>query len=320
MLAQEKRRVRCGLLSVGLKLHCLGEEELFAPLFDALGGQWNALYRNVYKRSHAKFCLVLPPVGSANAAILLLECIEQYTHCRMFNNPNIQLQVCSPGRLTGRSAALHAIGFYLGSDTLRRYALEDFATTVSEEFYHRGKRIVIHDAGPHGEFDSEFAWWARADGGLTIRPSLPFLSGRTDILVGPGSRTDINNINLLATLLVHAQSDAGDGYWSELGNLMVKDLTALLDRHLLGGLIDAPWVGADREGSARDHLFFSAMQELTSYATAEAVRLDQSTSASRSSAHRQGASLGILHEMQVLIAHYRAQVTSGSVHSNGGRQ
>ena len=100
---------------------------------------------------------MLPPVGSADAAILLLESIEQYAGCRIFNNPNIQLQVCSPGRLTPRNAALHAIGFYLSSDTLRQYALDDFATTVSECHYHRGKRMVIYDAGPFGDFDCAFA-------------------------------------------------------------------------------------------------------------------------------------------------------------------
>src|SRR6202008_1989446 len=98
----------------------------------------------------------------AEAAILLLECIEQYTRCQMFNNPNIQLQVCSPGRLTSRNAALHAIGFYQTSDTLRLYALDDFATTVSTDCHCRGKRIVIYDAGHTSEFDSAFAWWARS--------------------------------------------------------------------------------------------------------------------------------------------------------------
>ena len=39
-LALEKRRVPHGLLTVGLKLHCLGDEHLFNPLIDALGGGW----------------------------------------------------------------------------------------------------------------------------------------------------------------------------------------------------------------------------------------------------------------------------------------
>jgi len=314
-LALEKRRVPHGLLSVGLKLHCLGDEHLFSPLFEALGGERRVLDRNVFKRSQAKFCLVLPPVGSARAAILLLECIEQYTGCNLFNNANIQLQVCSPGRLSRRNAALHAIGFYLSSDTLRQYALDDFATTVSEDYYyHRGKRIVIYDAGSNGEFDSAFAWWARTVDGLTIRPSLPFLSARTDIMVGPGSKLDIHNINLLATLLVHAQSSDGDGYWSSLGELLAGDLVSLLDRHLLTGLIEAPWIRLSdmKRNRANDHLFLSALQELTAYAAAEATRLKQARESlpARFLSLQEKDARGILDEMQELLATYRAIVTS----------
>lgn len=313
VLAREKRHVRHGLLSVGLKLHCLAEAERFDALIEALGGASNVLERNVYKCASARFCLVLPPVGSAESAILLLECIEQYTSCRMFDNPSIQLQVCSPGRLAPRNAALHAIGFYLGSDTLREYALDDFATTVSEDYYYRGKRIVIYDAGPFGDFDGAFPWWARTPEGLSIRPTLPFLSGRTDVLVGSGSRLDIHNINLLATLLVHAQSSEGDGYWSDLGAAFIADMTALLDRHLLGGVVDAPWIcsrdqEARRESMGRDPVFYSALQELTAYALDEAGRLANRRSAIPG---------GILNEMQALLAHYRGLVTSTSERDHG---
>ena len=321
-LAVEKRRVSHGLLSVGLKLHCLGDDVRFNPLVDALGGEGEVLERNVYKHSQSKFCLVLPPVGSARAAILLLESIEQYTGCPVFNNPNVQLQVCSPGRLSSRHAALHAIGFYLSSDTLRQYALEDFATTVSENYYHRGKRIVIYDAGPSGDFDGVFDWWARtADGRLIIRPTLPFLDARTDLMVGPGSQVDVHNINLLATLLVHAQSVDKSGYWSSLGELFAIDFISLLDRHLLTGLVEAPWVCIAKmpwihiyktEGNAHnDGLFLSALQELTAYAAAEATRLQQARelSAHLSSLQKRERP-GILSEMQELLATYRAIVTS----------
>ena len=317
-LRREKRRVAHGLLSVGLKLHCLGEEHRFRPLFTALGGESWVVDRNVYKRSQAKFCLVLPPVGSARAAVLLMQCIEHYTGCKVFNNPNIQLQVCSPGRLNPRNVALHAVGFYLSSDTLRQYALDDFATTVStDHHYHRGKRLVIYDAGPNGDFDPDFAWWARGGaGGLAIRPSLPFLNARTDLLLGPGSSVDVHNINLLATLLVHAQSD-GDGYWSSLGEQFAKELLSLLDRHLLTGLIEAPWVRTPKmEGvTSQDHLFASALQELTAYAAAEATRLTQSRPTQSA---RKDARGGILTEVQELVATYRAIVTSISEAEDGG--
>lgn len=320
-LARERRSVAHGLLSVGLKLHCLRDAGRFGPLIDALGGEGRVLDRNVFKRSEAKFCLVLPPVGSARAAVLLLECLGKYTGCRMFNNPDIQLQVCSPGRLQRRNAALHAIGFYLSSDTLRLYALDDFATTVSADYYHRGKRLVIYDAGLNGDFDPSFAWWARTAQGLTIRPVLPFLSGRTDIMVGPGSEADIYNINLLATLLVHAQSSDRDGYWSSLGELFAKDLSTILDRHLLAGLLEAPWISASEiDGSAEhDQRFLSALQELMAYAAAEADRLAQPDVASGGSSRHQETNGrgGILQEMQELIATYREIITTIPEQSHG---
>src|SRR5690349_813924 len=77
-LAREQRRVDHGLLSVGLKLHCLEGCPPFDPLIEALGGAGRVLERNLYKRSDARFCLVLPPVGSARIAVLLLECLAEY--------------------------------------------------------------------------------------------------------------------------------------------------------------------------------------------------------------------------------------------------
>lgn len=305
-LTSKKRRVSHGLLSVGIKLHCLREDILFDRLIGAVGGKMKALDCNIYKRSAAKFCLVLPPVGNAHAATLLLECIEEYTGCRIFGNPDIQLQVCSPGRLNPRHAALHAIGFYLSSDTLRQYALEDFATTVSADYYYNcGKRLVLYDAGAHGEFDRAFAWWGRDAQGLAVRPSLPFHNGRTDILVGPGSKIDIYNINLLATLLIHAQFG---GYWASLGELFASDLLSLLDRHLLAGLIEAPWICLSPGIKDNDHLFLSAVQELTAYAVAEAGRIKNAPELT---------SRGILVEMQELLGSYRAIVTSISQAEHG---
>src|SRR6266568_3209659 len=103
-------------------------------------------------KSRASLCLVLPPVGNARSAILLLECIEHFIGSALFSNPEIQIQVCSPGRLDARRSALLAIGFYLGSDTLRRYTLGDLATSFTKnQHYPRGRRLVLYDA--EGDFD-----------------------------------------------------------------------------------------------------------------------------------------------------------------------
>jgi hypothetical protein len=306
-LAREKRLVRQGLLSVGIKLHCLAGEDHFRRLITALGGaDW--LECNVFKSSRSRFCLVLPPVGNAEAAILLLEAIERYTGVRIFNNPDIQLQVCSPGRLAPRNAALHGIAFYLGSDTVRSYSLADFETTVSDRYYWRGKRLVIYDADQLEGLDDAFAWWAGSPDELIIRPRLPFLSSRTDLLVGPGSPLDIRNINLIATLLVHSQFPHADAYWSALGSSFRDEMISLLDRHLLSGVLEAPWVcafhDAGRVDPRDDQSFFGALQDLSAYAIDEAKRLENGSG--------EGAQGGILAEMQDLLRKYFNEVSAAS--------
>ena len=71
-VARHRRRVEHGHLSVGLKIHCLGDGSQFSTLVEGLGGAQNILDINYYKHSNASLCLVLPPVGSARSAILVL--------------------------------------------------------------------------------------------------------------------------------------------------------------------------------------------------------------------------------------------------------
>jgi hypothetical protein len=117
-LAANYRRVDCGLLSVGLKIHCLNNGKQFNKLIEDLGGASKILEVNYYKDARASLCLVLPPVGNATSAIQLIESIEQFIGSPIFGNRQIQLQLCSPGRLSARASALLGISFYLGSDTL----------------------------------------------------------------------------------------------------------------------------------------------------------------------------------------------------------
>jgi len=77
-----RRRIEHGQLSVGLKIHSLGDGRQFSTLVEGLGGPQKILDVNYYKHSDASLCLVLPPVGSARSAILLLECIEQLLDLR----------------------------------------------------------------------------------------------------------------------------------------------------------------------------------------------------------------------------------------------
>ena len=305
-----RRRVEHGHLSVGLKIHCLDDGSQFSTLVEGLGGAQKILDVNYYKQSCASLCLVLPPVGSARAAILLLESIENFIGSTLFGNPKIQIQVCSPGRLDARRSALLAIGFYLGSDTLRRYTLGELATSFAEhQYYPRGRRLVLYDA--EGDFERNFDWWGKDSGKHRfVEPQLPFGNGRTDLLMGSGSRLDIENINLLATLLVHAQYQ---GYWEECGAQFQEEMEALLERHILNGLIEAPWVRTDDPTSDDDDGFFAALQELVAYAFEESVRIKkQGGLFPRWKEIPSRSSGGILQEMQSLLQKYRAELISKS--------
>ena len=125
VLCKTRRRVEHGLTTVGLKIHCLGDNWELLNLIRALGGRSEVIGTRVYAHACASVTVILPPVGSACLAIMLLECIEKYFGHPIFHNPRYQIQVCSPCRLDGRHAAILAIAFYLGSDVLRRYSLDE---------------------------------------------------------------------------------------------------------------------------------------------------------------------------------------------------
>src|SRR6516165_4269029 len=231
--------------------------------------------------------------------------------------PKIQIQVCSPGRLGARRSALLAIGFYLGSDTLRRYTLGDLAASFSEDHhYPRGRRLVLYDA--EGEFDRNFDWWKESSEDRLVESRLPFKSGRSDLLTGSSSRLDIENINLLATLLVHAQYQ---GYWKQLGMQFQEEMEALLEQHLLNGLVDAPWVRTDDPESDDDDRFFAALQELVAYAFEESVRIKKKGRLfPRWHEILARSSHGILQEVQALLQKYGSELVSQSrLLDQGGR-
>jgi hypothetical protein len=163
---------------------------------------------------------------------------------------------------------------------------------------------VLYDA--NGNFDQDFDWWKRLGEDRLVESRLPFENGRSDLLTGSGSRLDIPNINLLATLLVHAQYD---GYWSRLGTLFEEEMKALLERHLLAGLVDAAWVRTDDNESADDDKFFSALQELVGYAFGEAVRIKKSRGLFKSWVDIPARSpCGILQEIQSLLQEFREEL------------
>jgi len=302
-LAANFRRNEYGLLSVGLKIHCLDNGEKFKELIEGLGGASRILEVNYFKDARASLCLVLPPVGSATSAIHLIQCIEQYTGSPVFANRQIQLQFCSPGRLSARASALLGITFYLGSDTLRRYTQADLRTTFESSFNHpRGVRLVLYDA--EGDFDRNFTWWNYCG---AAEPELPFVNGRTDLLIGPGSRLDIENVNLVATLLVHSEYD---GYWSGLGQEFRAEMELILKHHILAGLLDVPWVRQSWAQFGDDDRFFAALQELVAYAYGESTRVKQRRPLLFGMWRnvQTGSPNGILEEVQGLLFKYRKAI------------
>jgi len=308
-LCKTRRRVEHGLTTVGLKIHSLGDNWELLNLIKALGGRSEVIGSRVYAHARASVTVILPPVGNAHSAILLLECLERYFERAIFHNPSYQIQVCSPCRLDGRHAAILAIAFYLGSDLLRRYSLDDLTTTFSEDtlhgLKHRGRRIVLYDG--EGDLDRDFEWWDLENDRLSIRPQLPFVTERTDVLTCQ-SETDIENINLIATLLSHHQTLA---YWKRLGGRFVADVEALLKRHLLQGMLEVCWVHPATGEMADDTQFFSALQELMAYAFDECARLEKEK---RNHWWRRDTSdpPGILAETKALLQHYRAELLAES--------
>jgi len=301
------RHVEHGLLSIGLKIHYLTTGEKFDELIEGLGGPAKILEVNHYKDARASLCLVLPPVGSAASAIQLIECIEQFIQSPIFGSAQIQLQLCSPGRLSARASALLAIAFYLGSDTLRRYSQADLRTTFESSVTHpRGIRLVLYDAG--GDFDRNFSWWSRCG---VREPPLPFTDGRTDLLIGSGSRLDIQNVNLIATLLVHSEHD---GAWSMLSQEFRTELEAMLERHILSGLLASPWVRQSWAKIGDDDRFFAALQELVAYAYGESARVKRRRLLFFGTWRHVPARSpnGILEEVQGLLSKYRRLIEEHS--------
>jgi hypothetical protein len=72
-LCNNRRRVEHGLTTVGLKIHCLGDNRELLNLIEALGGRSEVIANRVYAHARASVTVILPPVGSARSAILLLE-------------------------------------------------------------------------------------------------------------------------------------------------------------------------------------------------------------------------------------------------------
>jgi hypothetical protein len=91
-----------------------------------------------------------------------------------------------------------------------------------------------------------------------------------------------------------------------------EEMEALLERHVLSGLVDAPWVRTD-DPESDDDRFFAALQELVAYAFEESVRIKKKGGLF-SGWHEipVRSSHGILQEVQSLLQKYRSEVVRQS--------
>jgi len=91
------------------------------------------------------------------------------------------------------------------------------------------------------------------------------------------------------------------------------EMEALLERHVLKGLVNAPWVRTDDPESNDDDGFFAALQELVAYGFEESVRIKKK-SGLFPGWHEIPArsSHGILQEVQSLLQRYRSELVRQS--------
>ncbi len=290
----EIRRVTDGRLPVGLKLHGASGEAILRHFSDS-----------AFRLESAGKTTIMPPVG--NAAVLKDVFLLIEKRCGVIAlDSDVQIQVCSAGELDQRNAALLGICFYLGSDRIRRYRREDFTTTHVSTC----GRLVVYGAGG---LDRGFDWWDKDDEGRLVIRKLPGkIINRTDVLTCKSVR-DIENVNLVATLLMHAQCA---GYWEALGKSFIKEVEGLLEQHGLSGLLAVSWVygGSAHTPAFRDAgnsdedvkgtLFFDVFSDLMEYAFAEVARIQKAKLLGKRDADREG----ILSQMREILLRYGAEL------------
>lgn len=283
--AVQLRSVRQGRLPVGIKIHCVSTKPR--------GVQF--LTQGNFQAHNANTSFNLPPVGNTKAVADMFEKIKERSGVSFLNNLDYQIQVCSPGELSSKNAALLGVGFYLASDPIRRYSQQDFDNTS----VYPG-RLVIYGAGV---CDLTFDWWERDEHNkLRIEALDKKLKNRTDVLSCQSMR-DVENVNLMATLLMHTQYN---GYWAKLGEQFIAEVEGLLEQHQLSGILNATWIVSwtTPPTTSINQEFWAAFEELMNYAFDEAARINRAAA----SGNQEAASQGILFEVQQILEWYRSEI------------
>src|SRR6202048_5153715 len=92
-----------------------------------------------------------------------------------------------------------------------------------------------------------------------------------------------------------------------------EEMEALLERHILNGRVDAPWVRRDVPAGSDDGGFFAAFQELVAYAFEESARIKKEGRLFPGWHEKPvRSSGGILQEVQSLLQKYRSELVRQS--------
>ena len=160
------------------------------------------------------------------------------------------------------------------------------------------RRPSCSRATMRGDLDRDFEWWDLETDRLSILPQLPFAKERTDVLTCQ-SKTDIENINLMATLLSHHQAR---GYWEHLGRRFVADLEAGSSAILSKGSLRSPRSTRRRGRRLTTRDSFPPFKS--------SWRMHSKSMHGLRHWWRRGTSdrPGILAETQALLHHYRAEL------------
>ncbi len=276
-----------GMLPIGLKIHCLNK--------DSKG--FNFLKKGNFSVHNAGISFNLPPVGSFRALKKLMAEIEAKSGVDFFDDASsdFQIQVCFPGELDPKKAALLRSAVYISAPKLRHFAKEDL-TTSHENL--TGKKLTIYGAGVQ---NSHFEYWEEKPVGFGVEKLEKFpkrIFNRTD-MVGCKSLQEVEYGQLVATLLLHSQYG---GIWSKLGKDFESQYMKLLNKYdLIPTVQNNSWIKKPEVTESNPEDFFYHLEEIYEHVRGEFTAV-----------HKTGERKGLIFEIHNLIQDFKTQIEEES--------
>jgi hypothetical protein len=245
------------LLPVGFKLHCVSAQPHLARAFKT---------EQHFNAHGVKYTYILPPYSSVELGLQTLESLTDIYGLPLLNNGEVLIQVCHPARLAPVRAAILAIVFFATSNYLRVVPIDLYTTHDA----YTNIRPVIYDYD-FGSCDRDFDWLVSLNPWRMTSFATVCGGGRTDILTVKSAH-EIRVLNFVATLLVHHQHN---GAWRHFGDRLILDVTKILNRHLLGNLLDIIWVtgtSSKRDTETFQFYFLEFLDSISKEATQQTFR------------------------------------------------